>query len=227
MDLRFGLGLLCSIGLGFTSTLINEARADNKDFKRDLKLDQQIIQNSPVLQRWLNNPPDILSDIYNTPSFGAKIRLGLTARNQSLGFDLGFSDLFLGQSPLTLSANYQREFSGQETDLNTDLKYYLLPLGGYFNIAPQIGYRYIDFFGENVSGVDVGLQGILVLSPNNSDIRLSQTFTAPRSDRETSITTLSASYALTRDLSLGSNIQWRRSPVRSDSRVGVFIEWRL
>jgi hypothetical protein len=224
MYFRFFWGLLCSVGLGFTITLnINEVRADSKD----LKLDQEIIKNSPVLQRWLVNPPDILSDIYNTPSFSAKIRLGLTARDQSLGFDLGLSDLFLGQSSLTISANYQHEFSGQETDLNTDLKYYLLPLGGYFNIAPQIGYRYIDFFGENVSGVDVGLQGILVLSPHSSDIRLSQTFTAPRSDRETSITTLSTSYALTNKLSIGSNIQWRRSPVRSDSRVGFYLEWRL
>jgi hypothetical protein len=224
MAFRFFWGCLCVAGLGLTSLANSyEAKAGSKD----LKLDQEIIKNSPVLQRWLVDPPDILSDIYNSPSFSGKIRLGLTSRNQSLGFDVGLSDLFLGQTPLTISANYQREFSGQETDLNTDLKYYLLPLGGYFNIAPQIGYRYLDFFGESVSGVDVGLQGILVLSPHSSDIRLSQTFTAPRSDRETSITTLSTSYALTKGLSIGSNIQWRRSPIRSDSRVGFYLEWRL
>ncbi len=193
----------------------------------DLKLNQDIIENSPVLRRWLVDPPDVLDDIYNNPSFNSKVRLGLTSRDRSFGFAVGLQDLFLGKSPLTVSANYQQEFSGRETDLNADLKYYLLPLGGYFNIAPQIGYRYIDFFGETVSGVDVGIQGILILSPRTADLRLSQTFTAPRSDRETSITTLSTSYALNNRLSLGSNIQWRRSPVRSDSTIGFYLELRL
>lgn len=212
--------LLTSLGLIVAS---NEAIAGNED----LKLNQEIIENSPVLRRWLVDPPDVLDDIYNNPSFSSKIRLGLTARDGSFGFDVGLQDLFLGRNSFTISANYQREFSGRETDVNADLKYYLLPLGGYFNIAPQIGYRYIDFFGETVSGVDVGIQGILVLSPRSADLRLSQTFTAPLSDRETSITTLSTSYSLSSRLSIGSNIQWRRSPVRSDSRVGFYLEWRL
>ncbi|AFY73788.1 hypothetical protein Syn7502_01741 [Synechococcus sp. PCC 7502] len=215
----------CIFCVGLTSLLTSYgARAETNN----LKLNQEIIDNSPVLRRWLVEPPDILLDIYENPSFTTKLRLGLTSRDQSLGFDLGVVDLFLGRnSPVTISAGYQREFSGREADLNADLKYYVLPLGGYFNFAPQVGYRSIDFFGENVSGINIGVQGVLVLSPRSSDLRLSQTFTAPGSDRETSITTLSTSYALTNRLNIGSNIQWRRSPVRSDSRVGFYLEWRL
>jgi hypothetical protein len=210
------------MGLGSAIAPYN-ASAENEN----LKLNKDIIENSPVLRRWLVDPPDILYDIYNTPSFGSKFRLGLTSRDGSLGFDIGLRDLFLGKSPFTISANYQSEFSGRETDLNADLRYYILPLGGYFNIAPLIGYRYIDFFGESLSGVDVGIEGILILSPRSADLRLSQSFAAPLSDKETSITTLSSSFALTDRLSISSSIQWRKSPVRSDSRVGFYLEWRL
>lgn len=190
-------------------------------------INQKIIDSSPVLRRWLQNPPDLLLEIYQNPSFSSRIRLGLTSRDQSLGMDVGVADLFLGGSAFTLSAGYQSEFSGLERDLNADLKYYVLPLGGYFNVAPQIGYRSMDFFGQNVAGLEVGLVGVLVLSPRSADVRLSHTFTAPSSDRETSITTLSTSYALSQGLNLGTRIQWRRSPVRGDSRVGFYLEWRL
>jgi hypothetical protein len=203
------------------------AKAESPNSNLDLKLNQEIIENSPVLQRWLVNPPDILFDIKNTPSFNTKVRLGITSRDQSLGFDVGLQDLFLGNSPTTFSANFQREFGDRQTNLNADFRYYLLPMGGYFNITPLLGYRYMNFFGESVSGVDVGIEGILVLSPRSSDLRLSHSFTSPLGDKETSITTLSTSYGLSNRLSLSSNIQWRRSPVGSDTRVGFYLEWRL
>jgi hypothetical protein len=203
------------------------AKAESPNLNLDLKLNREIIENSPVLQRWLVNPPDILFDIKNTPSFNSKVRLGLTSRDQSLGFDVGLQDLFLGGTPATFSASFQREFSDRQTNLNGEFRYYLLPLGGYFNITPLVGYRYMNFFGESVSGVDLGIQGILVFSPRSSDLRLSQSFTSPLGDKETSITTLSTSYGLSNRLSLSSSIQWRRSPVGADSRVGFYLEWRL
>jgi hypothetical protein len=178
------------------------AKAESPNSNLDLKLNQEIIENSPV-------------------------RLGITSRDQSLGFDVGLQDLFLGSSPTTFSANFQREFGDRQTNLNADFRYYLLPMGGYFNITPLLGYRYMNFFGESVSGVDVGIEGILVLSPRSSDLRLSHSFTSPLGDKETSITTLSTSYGLSNRLSLSSNIQWRRSPIGSDSRVGFYLEWRL
>jgi hypothetical protein len=194
----------------------------------DLKVDREVIDNSPVLRRWLTNPPDLLDDIYNSPSFDTKLKLGITSRDNRFGVDLGVEDIFLGQSRFTASASYQSEFSGRENGFEANMRYYVLPMGSYFNIAPQVGYRQLNVFDRSsISGVDVGLQGILVLSPHSADLRLGQTFTAPGSNSELSITSLSASYALTKQIRLGSKIEWRRSPIVNDSRVGFVMELNL
>jgi hypothetical protein len=220
------LAIICLLELGIIPTAVAQDRISNA--AADLQLNREIIESSPVLQRWLVDPPNVLSDIYNTPSFSTKLHLGLTARDNSLGFDVGIEDIFLGRSPFTISSSYQQELNGRERSLDANLRYYILPLGSYFNLAPQVGYRYLDLFDQQaVSGLDLGLQGILVLSPHSADLRLSHTIAVPSTNQETSITTLSAGYAITKGLSLGSNIQWRRSPVRADSRVGFLLEWIL
>jgi hypothetical protein len=194
----------------------------------DLEIDRQIIDRSPVLQRWLNSPPDLLDDIYNSPSFDSKLRIGITSRNHSLGLELGIEDIFIGKLPVTFNANVQAELSGRESEINANFRYYLLPLGSYWNVAPVVGYRQFNQFERpQISGLDVGLQGILVLSPQSSDLRLSHTFTSPQSNLEMSITTLSSSYALTNNLRLGTKIEWRRSPIIYDSRVGFLLELAL
>jgi len=194
----------------------------------DLEIDRQVIDSSPVLRRWLERPPDLLEDIYNTPSFNTKIRMGITSRNNSLGVEAGIEDLFVGQSPLTVSGSYQTEFSGLESQFQANLRYYMLPLGSYWNISPIVGYRQFNqLHHPQISGLDLGLQGILVLSPHSSDLRLSHTFTAPNSDLEMSITTLSTSYAITNNLRLGTKVEWRRSPLFYDSRVDFLLELAL
>lgn len=194
----------------------------------DLEIDRQIIDRSPVLQRWLNRPPDLLDDIRNSPSFDSKLRIGITSRNHSLGLELGAEDIFLGKSPVTFNVGVQAELSGRESEINAHFRYYLLPLGSYWNVAPIVGYRQFNQFERpQISGLDVGLQGILVLSPQSSDLRLSHTFTSPQGDLEMSTTTLSSSYALTNNLRLGTKIEWRRSPIIYDSRVGFLLELAL
>jgi hypothetical protein len=194
----------------------------------ELEIDRQIIERSQVLRRWLEKPPDLLEDIYNTPSFNKKLRIGLTSRNNSLGIEAGFEDFFVGQSPLTLSGSYQTEFSGRESELQANFRYYLLPLGSYWNISPIVGYRQFNQLDRpQISGLDVGLLGILVLSPHSSDLRLSHTFTSPNGNLEMSTTVLSTSYALTNNLRLGTKIEWRRSPLIYDSRVGFLLELAL
>jgi hypothetical protein len=195
---------------------------------QDLNLDREVIESSPVLQRWLANPPDVLYDIYNTPSFNTKLRLGVTSRDNSIGLDVGIEDAFIGKTPLTLSGGYQQEFSGKESSWDANIRYYMLPLGSYYNFAPQVGYRQLNLYGQpSTSGLDLGLQGILVLSPRSADLKLSHTFTDPGGNNETSTTSVFASYAISRQWRLGSNIQWRRSPSRSDTRVGFVLEWAL
>ncbi len=194
----------------------------------ELEIDRQVIESSPVLQRWLESPPDLLDDIYNMPSFNTKLRVGLTSRNNSFGVEAGVEDLFVGKSPLTVSGSYQTEFSGRESELQANLRYYVLPLGSYWNISPIIGYRQFNQLDRpQISGLDLGLQGILVLSPHSSDLRLSHTFTSPSGNLEMSTTALSSSYAITNNLRLGTKIEWRRSPLIYDSRVGFLLELAL
>lgn len=211
----------------FTSTA---AYGDAKVSRRanDLEIDRQIVESSPVLRRWLDQPPDLLEDIYNTPSFNTKIRVGITSRNNFLGVETGIEDLFVGQSPLTVSGSYQTEFSGRESEFQVNLRYYMLPLGSYWNVSPIVGYRQFNQLDlPQISGLDIGLQGILLLSPHSSDLRLSHTFTSPSGALEMSTTTLSTSYAITNNLRLGTKIEWRRSPLIYDSRLGFLLELAL
>jgi hypothetical protein len=194
----------------------------------DLEIDRQIIDSSPVLRRWLDSPPDLLDDIYNSPSFDSKLRIGITSRNHSLGLELAAEDIFLGKSPVTFNVGLQTELSGRESEINANFRYYLLPLGSYWNVAPIVGYRQFNQFDRpQISGLDVGLQGVLTLSPQSSDLRLSHTFANPQTNLELSITTLSSSYALTNNLRLGTKIEWRRSPIIYDSRIGFSLELAL
>jgi hypothetical protein len=186
----------------FSTAVYGDAKMSRR--ANDLEIDRQVIESSPVLQRWLEKPPDLLEDIYHTPSFNTKLRVGLTSRNNSFGVEAGVEDLFVGQSPLTVSGSYQNEFSGRESELQANFRYYVLPLGSYWNVAPIVGYR-----------------------PNNSDLRLSHTFTSPSNNLEMSTTALSTSYAITKNLRLGTKIEWRRSPLIYDSRVGFLFELAL
>jgi len=232
---NFLLKLLGFLSLSFSisnaaqcQSVLNPVSPTKSPIASDLNLNQELVESSPVLRRWLADPPDVLYDIYNSPSFNTKLKIGLTSRDNSLGFEVGVDDVFLGKTAFTVSAGYQREFTGKEDNFDANLRYYVLPLGSYFNISPQVGYRSINIASlGSTSGIDVGVQGILVLSPHSADLRLSQTFTAPGSNNEASITTLAASYAITRKLRLGSNIQWRRSNIRYDSRVGFVLELAL
>jgi hypothetical protein len=211
-------------------SISNAAYGDAKMSQRanDLEIDRQVIERSPVLRRWLDSPPDLLDDIYNMPSFNTKLRLGFTSRDNSLGVEAGVEDLFVGRSPLTVSGSYQTEFSGRESEIQANLRYYVLPLGSYWNISPIIGYSQFNQLDRpQISGLDVGLQGILVLSPHSSDLRLSHTFTSPTGNLEMSKTSLSSSYAITNNLRLGTKIEWRRSPLIYDSRVGFLLELAL
>lgn len=206
------------------------AYGDTKMVRRanDLEIDRQVIESSPVLRRWLENPPDLLDDIYNLPSFDTRLRVGFTSRNNSLGVEAGVEDLFVGRSPLTVSGSYQNEFSGRESEIQANIRYYVLPLGSHWNFSPIVGYRQFNQQDRpQISGLDVGLQGILVLSPHSSDLRLSHTFNSPNSNLEMSTTTLSTSYAVTNNLRLGTKIEWRRSPLIYDSRIGFLLELAL
>lgn len=188
------------------------------------QLDPQWVEQSPVLQRWLQNPPNVLADIYDEPSFRTKLRLGVQGRDR-LGWEVSLEDAFVGNSPLTVSASYQSDFDGPERDVSAGLRYYLRPRGSYWNVAPQVGYRSWENGSGSTRGWELGVQTVLALSPRSADLRLSQLWTAPGTATETGTTQLSASYALSRRVWVRSHLQWRRSPQQSDSRAGLALEW--
>ncbi len=195
----------------------------------DLDLDPKIRQESPVLERWLEKIPDIAEDIRRDPSFRTRIRLGYAefpSSDNSSGLILGVEDVFFGQTSLTLSGDYQTAFNGKRTAIGGNLQYYLLPLGDYVNLAPMVGYRYIQTGNYSTDGLNLGLKLKLALSRTGAaDITVSQSFISPGGDNEVGLTTLSVGYAITPNLRLAADIQAQNSRARKDSSVGILLEW--
>ena len=195
----------------------------------ELDLDPKIRQESPVLERWLEKIPDIAEDIRRDPSFRTRIRLGYAefpSTDNSSGVILGVEDVFFGQTSLTLSGDYQTAFNGKRTAIGANLQYYLLPLGDYVNLAPMVGYRYIQTGNYSTDGLNLGLKLKLALSRTGAaDITVSQSFISPGGANEVGLTTLSVGYAITPNLRLAADIQAQNSRARKDSSVGILLEW--
>ncbi|QGZ90086.1 hypothetical protein [Microcystis aeruginosa] len=195
----------------------------------ELDLDPKIRQESPVLERWLEKIPDIAEDIRNDPSFRTRIRLGYAefpSSDNSSGVILGVEDVFFGQTSLTLSGDYQTAFNGKRTAIGANLQYYFLPLGDYVNLAPMVGYRYIQTGNYSTDGLNLGLKLKLALSRTGAaDITVSQSFISPGGANEVGLTTLSVGYAITSNLRLAADIQAQNSRARKDSSLGILLEW--
>src|ERR687886_1630536 len=196
---------------------------------QELDLSPEIIEGSPVLQRWLKQVPNVLDEIRNDPSFRTRLRLGYSqfpSTDQAAGFNVGVEDVFIGRTGLTVSGDYQRSFNGKRESFGTDLRYYVLPLGSYVNVAPQVGYRNLTTGNFSTDGVNVGARLMLALSRTGAaDVSLTQSFVSPGSSEEVGITTLSVGYAVTRNLRLSTDIQKQNSREEKDSRVGIVLEW--
>jgi len=181
------------------------------------------IENSPVLQRWQRQVPNVLENIKNDPSFRTRWRLGYSRFSHGNGANIGIEDVFIGKTRLTASGDYQWAFNGDYQSYGADLHYYLRPLGSYVNIAPLVGYRHLQNGDYSTDGVNVGAIAKLVLSRGGAaDITLSQSWVAPGTAKEVRLTTLSFGYAVTRNLRLPTDIQKQNSRRSKDSRVELF-----
>jgi hypothetical protein len=193
-----------------------------------LDLDPAIVQDSPVLQRWLKELPDLQQEMAQDPSFRPRLRLGYNyfpSSDNSSGLGVGVEDLFLGQSPVTLSGDYSTNF-GQRQAGGFNAQYYLLPLGGYFNITPLLGYRAIQTGDYASQGLNLGGKVNLALSRTGAaDLSFSQSFVAPGSSDEVGIATLSVGYALTEHWRIATDLQQQNSRAQKDNRLGVYLEW--
>ncbi len=206
------------------------SQAEETTEAQELDLSPEIIENSPVLQEWLEEVPNVLTEIRNDPSFRTRLRLGYSqfpSTGQSAGFNVGIEDVFISRTGLTVSGDYQASFNDEREAFGTQLRYYVLPLGGYVNIAPVIGYRNLTTGDFSTDGLNVGVRLLLVLSRDGAaDISLTQTFVSPgSSSEEVGITTLSFGYAVTQNLRISTDIQKQNSRAEKDSRVGIVLEW--
>lgn len=194
-----------------------------------LELDPEIIENSPVLQRWLEEIPDLEEEIRHDPSFRSRLRMGYSQfSDEGGGYYLGVEDLFLGETGLTLSGDVQGSFSGDRQAYGVDLRYYTLPLGSYVNLAPVVGYRSVMGAaqdGENLEGAVVGVHLMVALSRTGAaDLSLSQRWVNPGGEDELSVTNLSVGYAIAPRVRLSSDWQLQHHP-STQRRFGLAVEW--
>ncbi len=196
-----------------------------------------VIEQSPVLQRWLQKVPDVRTDIRDDPSFVTRVQAGYSVFPSSDGkggFAVGVEDWFVGSTPLTISADYQQNFKGDRgaspsefrQAYGADLHYYVLPLGGYFNVAPTLGYRHAESANNySVSGANVGLRLRFVPSRTGAaDFTVNQSWIVGGSEG-LSITQLNFGYAVTQTLRLSTDLEWQSTADKGDSRVGINLEW--
>ncbi|MFM2311491.1 MAG: hypothetical protein RLZZ04_767 [Cyanobacteriota bacterium] len=70
-----------------------------------LDIPDQVLKESPTLQRWLKEVPDLLEDIRHDPSFRSRLRLGFTtfpSTDNAGGINVGVEDIFIKRTGLTL-----------------------------------------------------------------------------------------------------------------------------
>ena len=200
-----------------------------------LNLSPDVIEQSPVLQRWMNEIPDIQREIRHDPSFVTRLYAGYSffpSSDSTSGLAVGLEDLFLADSAFTLSADYQQNFERDSTNrrrsYGADLHYYLMPLGDYFNVSPIVGYRYAESGSDyQVSGANVGVRLRLVPSRTGAaDATLDQSWIVGDSEG-LSITHINVGYAVAEDLRLSTDLEWQRTADEGDARVGINLEWLL
>jgi hypothetical protein len=138
---------------------------------------------------------------------------------------LGLLDWGIESSPLTLDADYETNFGDRQAG-GLNLNYYVLPLGGYLNIAPLVGYRYIQTNDYHTQGLNVGGKIMFALSRTGAaDLSFSQSFVSPGSENEVGISTLSVGYAISNHWRIATDLEQQNSKVHKDNRVGMYLEW--
>lgn len=195
-----------------------------------LDLDPKTINDSLILQRWIDNAPDIAADIENDPSFRTRMGvqyLSVRSTHHAPNFNVSIKDLRLGHTHATINADFHMASNSYQT-WGADLHYYVYPLGSYINIAPVVGYRDLKTNFHSTSGTNLGFRLLLVLTHGGgTDISFTQTWIALGSDEEAGLSTLSFGYALNKQVRLSTNLQRQNTKRGVNSHIGVGIEWML
>lgn len=205
-----------------------DGHIQDKFIENTFDLPSEIIEDSPVLKRWLNNIPNVLDDIHTDPSFRTRVGIGYVefpSTEHDGGINIGVDDIFIGKTGLTISGDYHTSFGRRDAG-GINFQYYLLPLGNYINVAPMVGYRSIYTNNYSEDGFNIGGKLILPLSRTGaSDISLSHSFISPGEENEVGVTTLSLGYAITKNIRLATKIEKQNSQIKKDSKIGIMVEF--
>ncbi len=214
--------------LNFIFSLVLPLQAQTSGKIEQLDLSPEIIENSPILQRWQENIPNILEDIRHDPSFPTRIKLGYSffpSSGDRSGWNIGIEDVFIERTRLTFSADYYASFDNNREAGGGEARYYVMPLGNYVNFAPTLGYRYIKSDDYDTDGLKVGARANFALSPQGAaDLSISQSFISPGSEDEVGITNFSVNYAITNQLRISTEIERQNSQADQDSRLSINFE---
>jgi hypothetical protein len=188
-----------------------------------------LLEQSPLFRRWRQEVPDVRSQIRHDPAFRTRLRAGYSHfpdAEEEAGFHLGVEDVFIDRTGLTVSGLYQGTFDEDEAAWGADLRYYVLPLGNYVNVAPVVGYRHLTLDGETSDGVHLGARLMISLSRTGAaDLALAHGWVTPGTDEEVGISTLSLGYAVSDRLRLSTDLQRWGSRQGEDHRLGIGLEW--
>jgi hypothetical protein len=228
MRIQWAIGLGLVNFWGFCNSVWAESIAQPSTAAKDLNLPQTI--QSPTLEKWRNQIPNVKTDIATDPAFRTRIRLGYESfgdrSTNPTGWQLGLEDLRLGNSRTTFNAHYRSNSTGRDRDFGADVNYSLMPLGKKFQLAPTIGYRRLTVENNATTGLNLGLRTRLILSRRSgADITFDQSWVAPGSDRETSLSRLSVGYAITKNVRISTDWQLQRSRQNNADRFGLAVEW--
>ena len=222
------IGCLISIDAGLADLISNQQQ------DTELELEPGTVDSSPVLQDWLQVTPDVLDAIRNEPSFPARLQLGYAlfpSSRDERGLAIGVEDVFIGDLPLTVNADYVANFDDGSRDRKSygaHLRYYVLPLGGYVNVAPIVGYRHVEAVDYSESGPQIGFQVKVIPSRGGgADFAYTQSWVSPTDNDSVMITQLEFGYGLTEQLRLATDVGWQFAPGATDSRLGIGVEWML
>ena len=197
--------------------------------KNKIDIAPEVLEQSPVLQKWLEEIPDVLSEIKQDPAFMTRFQVGFTtfpSTDDAHGLNIGIKDIFIKRTGLTFSIDYQTAFNGDRNAMGANLDYFVLPLGSYLNFAPRIGYRYVQSNNFFTDGINLGARLMLSFSrTGGGDISVIQSFINLGSKEEIGLTSLSVGYALTSNLRISADIERQNSIEAKDNRFGLNMEW--
>ncbi|MEN9229829.1 MAG: hypothetical protein Q6L68_02890 [Thermostichus sp. DG02_5_bins_236] len=189
-----------------------------------LGLDGQIVEDSPVLRRWLQNPPNLLEEIRNTPVLPTRLQANFESSSH---WRIGLQDLRLADR-LTLSGDYRQSADEPEDrQYGSEIRYFLAPIGSNFNLAPQLGYRALEQEDRSLSGMSYGAFAVLAFAPGAADLTGSYSWILPREQQEgqATLAEVTAAYAISPSFRLSARYSLRHSTLTRESSLGFGVEW--